>query len=182
VNLTVVERRGPDSIFPRIAGLTKTRTGWLGRCPAHDDHSPSLSIRIGDDGRLLLYCFARCRIADIVAAIGLELRDLFPSSGSVPTRRPIPRARSPLDEARADVLQDARRQQRRLAPFHELFTAADSIRVGSQLATEARRVATQLGDGETTWELLGQAAAVELEVLNVEAELDQCLAEKRLPS
>lgn len=30
------------------------------RCPAHDDRSPSLSLRDGEDGRLLVHCFAGC--------------------------------------------------------------------------------------------------------------------------
>lgn len=39
-------------------------------CPAHDDHHPSLSIRLAD-GRVLLHCFAGCSPRDIYAAIGL---------------------------------------------------------------------------------------------------------------
>ena len=33
-------------------------SGWQALCPAHDDHDPSLSIDMGDDGRILLHCFA----------------------------------------------------------------------------------------------------------------------------
>ena len=52
--------------------------GWQARCPAHDDHEPSLSIAEGDDGRVLLKCHAGCTPEAIVAALGLEMRDLFP--------------------------------------------------------------------------------------------------------
>jgi hypothetical protein len=38
-------------------------------CPAHDDHTPSLSITDGSDGRLLLHCFAGCSFRDIHAAL-----------------------------------------------------------------------------------------------------------------
>lgn len=51
---------------------------WLALCPAHEDRSPSLSIRELDDGRLLLHCFAGCPVESVVAAFGLELADLFP--------------------------------------------------------------------------------------------------------
>ena len=34
--------------------------GWMARCPAHDDRTPSLSIAQGDDGRVLLKCHAGC--------------------------------------------------------------------------------------------------------------------------
>ena len=39
------------------------------RCPAHDDRRPSLSLKDGDSGRLLLFCHAGCSYQDIVAAI-----------------------------------------------------------------------------------------------------------------
>ncbi len=45
-------------------------------CPAHDDHNPSLSIRVESD-RLFLYCFAGCTIEDVTESIGLTLADLY---------------------------------------------------------------------------------------------------------
>jgi hypothetical protein len=50
---------------------------WMARCPAHDDRNPSLSIRELHDGRVLVYCFAGCDTLSILAAIGLEMGDLF---------------------------------------------------------------------------------------------------------
>ncbi len=52
--------------------------GWACRCPAHDDHSPSLSIGVSDDGRALVHCHAGCPTDDVLAAIGLNLQDLMP--------------------------------------------------------------------------------------------------------
>ncbi|BFN26557.1 DNA primase [Pseudomonas sp. SCT] len=51
---------------------------WKACCPAHDDRDPSLSIREADDGKVLLHCWCGCSARDVAAAIGLELRDLFP--------------------------------------------------------------------------------------------------------
>ena len=51
---------------------------WSARCPAHPDKSPSLSIRETPEGSVLLHCFGGCEVAEIVAAMGLELHDLFP--------------------------------------------------------------------------------------------------------
>ena len=62
---------------------------WVARCPAHDDRSPSLSVRETDDGTLLIKCWAGCGAADVVQAAGLELRDLFPPNAK--DRRPIPK-------------------------------------------------------------------------------------------
>ena len=55
--------------------LTKALGGrWHGssgvvRCPAHDDHEPSLSVRDGDDGRLLTHCFSGCSAEAVWGAL-----------------------------------------------------------------------------------------------------------------
>jgi hypothetical protein len=47
-------------------------------CPAHDDHSPSLSVRLDpDNGNTLLTCQADCTFDQIIAALGLSARDLM---------------------------------------------------------------------------------------------------------
>ena len=51
---------------------------WKACCPAHDDKSPSLAVTEASDGTVLLKCWVGCTAQDIVSAIGLELRDLFP--------------------------------------------------------------------------------------------------------
>ncbi len=55
--------------------------GFVAKCPAHVDQVPSLSISEGRDGRALVHCFAGCDASDVVAALGLGLRDLFPKGG-----------------------------------------------------------------------------------------------------
>lgn len=51
---------------------------WKARCPAHDDRNPSLSIKEGDNGTVLIKCFAGCDVASVVGAMGLQMADLFP--------------------------------------------------------------------------------------------------------
>ena len=67
---------------------------WLARCPAHDDKSPSLSVREADDGRTLITCFAGCDAGAVAGAVGLTLRDLFPRGNAAVairgTRSPVP--------------------------------------------------------------------------------------------
>lgn len=46
------------------------------RCPAHEDRSPSLSIRL-DAEKVLLHCHAGCQVDDILAALELTPADLF---------------------------------------------------------------------------------------------------------
>jgi hypothetical protein len=67
-----------DMLLHRLEGARKCGRGWIARCPAHKDKSPSLSIAEGQDGRVLLRCFGGCSAASIVSALGLQLADLFP--------------------------------------------------------------------------------------------------------
>lgn len=67
-----------DVLLGRLDGVRKYKGGWIARCPAHADHSPSLSIACGDNGTVLLYCFAMCSTYDVVTALGMSLADLFP--------------------------------------------------------------------------------------------------------
>ena len=84
------------------SALPETRS--RARCPAHEDKTPSLDIKIGDSGdRVVLICRAHCTAEEVVEALGLEMRDLFatddawsshttlewanPSTGQVVTQR-----------------------------------------------------------------------------------------------
>lgn len=67
-----------DRLLSRLDGVRQVGPGrWVARCPAHSDHSPSLSIREADDGRILIHDFGGCAAIDVVQAVGLELHDLF---------------------------------------------------------------------------------------------------------
>jgi hypothetical protein len=44
----------------KALGGRKSGSGWSARCPAHDDRTPSLSLRDGCDGKVLLRCHAGC--------------------------------------------------------------------------------------------------------------------------
>ena len=60
-----------------LNGVRSTRAGWTALCPAHSDRTPSLSVRVGDDGRVLLHCHAGCSVDAVCAALGLTVRDLY---------------------------------------------------------------------------------------------------------
>lgn len=70
-----------DTPIARVLAKVKARGAgsgkWMAVCPSHDDRQASLSIRVGNDGRVLLNCHAKCRTEDIVGAIGLKMTDLF---------------------------------------------------------------------------------------------------------
>lgn len=71
--------RPADTLLSKLQRVYSRGQGsWSACCPAHDDDSPSLSIRETSDGTLLLYCHSGCDVYSIVKAVGLELSDLFP--------------------------------------------------------------------------------------------------------
>ena len=79
--------------------------GGMCRCPAHDDRTPSLSVRPGRT-RLLLHCFAGCDASAILEALQSEylLEPSRPGAADPPSDRPDGRnaaARRLWDEARS---------------------------------------------------------------------------------
>jgi len=88
-------------LLDRLDGVRQSGPGrWLAKCPAHEDRSPSLSIREIDGGRVLLHDFAGCDVESILAAVRLEFNDLYPPRDTVV---PFRRASSPRLPA-ADAL------------------------------------------------------------------------------
>lgn len=47
-------------------------------CPAHNDKEASLTISRGNGGRVVMHCHAGCETSAILAAVGLQMKDLFP--------------------------------------------------------------------------------------------------------
>ena len=69
-------------------------------CPAHRDRKPSLSINIGNDGRVLLHCFAGCDTESILAAVGMTFTDLYPERPKAHRYKPTRMKISPRDALR----------------------------------------------------------------------------------
>lgn len=76
-----------DVVLSRLDRPRKAGKGWTARCPAHDDGSPSLSVSEANDGRVLMHCFGGCRTDDVLAAIGLDWKDIFPGKLDTDARR-----------------------------------------------------------------------------------------------
>ncbi len=73
-----------DLLLSRLDRVSKRRGGggdghrWLARCPAHDDKTPSLAIKLTNDEKILVHCFSGCSVETIVSAVGLSISDLMP--------------------------------------------------------------------------------------------------------
>ena len=74
----------------KALGGRKASGGWTARCPAHDDRTPSLSIRDGDDKKVLVRCHAGCDQERVIAA--LRGRGLWAENGPRPLSRMARRA------------------------------------------------------------------------------------------
>jgi putative DNA primase/helicase len=53
----------------RALGGRPSGSGWMAKCPSHDDQNPSLSINSGSNGRVLVHCHAGCTQSDVIAAL-----------------------------------------------------------------------------------------------------------------
>jgi hypothetical protein len=63
----------------KTLGGRKVGDSWMARCPAHDDRTPSLSIRTAADGKVLVRCHAGCTQKAVIAA--LRQRGLWTENG-----------------------------------------------------------------------------------------------------
>lgn len=92
-----------------IERLRAHDNAWKGpghkcRCPgsghANGDRHPSLSVDLGNDGRVLLRCFAGCAVDEIVRALGCEKSDLFTRKSATSSPR---MDRAVVNETRYEV-------------------------------------------------------------------------------
>lgn len=64
-------------LLSALSDVRRSGPGWVARCPAHEDSTPSLSINGGAEGRILIHCHASCPNDRVLAAVGLQFADLY---------------------------------------------------------------------------------------------------------
>jgi len=64
-------------VFAHFRGARRCGDAWEAHCPAHEDHTPSLSIKHGDTQPWVLHCHAGCDVAAVVRAAGLAMTDIL---------------------------------------------------------------------------------------------------------
>ena len=119
------------SLTEAVADAKAGRTSSI-RCPAHEDHAPSLSIRPAiSDGWIRLKCFRGCTREAILQASGLNLRDIGPDRPQpfrpsrwvrVRAHQPAPRPEGPKVDPTAEAEAAAKRAN---WPTFEPPTSAD---------------------------------------------------------
>lgn len=93
------------SVDHLLSRLTKVkRSGndqWMACCPAHDDRSPSLSIKDAGNGKILVNCLAGCSALDVLGAVGMDWNDVMPEKVISNQERPTKQRVYPSDALRA---------------------------------------------------------------------------------
>jgi len=105
-------------------------------CPAHDDKSPSLSVALTHDGRILVHCHAGCAAGDVLAAAGLSIVDAAPDAAGDYAPGPGPSAWGSIAAA-TDAAENAI-WRHLLAPSIE--TAESALYVIEQLRRASKTV------------------------------------------
>ena len=67
-----------ENFLSRLSKVKGRNGTWTACCPAHEDRSPSLAVKEGDDGRVLIHCFGGCDVHSVLGAVGMDMADLFP--------------------------------------------------------------------------------------------------------
>jgi hypothetical protein len=117
----------------KALGGRKAGSGWMVRCPTHDDREPSLSIRYADDGNVLVRCHAGCDQDRVIAT--LRSRGLWMENGPRRFIRSAPRAAA----TRPPDRDDARRSTAALAIWESAAPAGGSL-VEAYLASRGLRL------------------------------------------
>ncbi|GIL29930.1 toprim domain-containing protein [Actinocatenispora comari] len=142
-----------DIVLGKLSAATGTAPRqsagqYVLRCPAHEDHSPSLSVR-GIEGQALVYCHAGCAVEDVLAAVGLTLADLY-------------------DERRADYrYDDGRVVRRRYEQGRRIFKQSGTDRPPTLY--RLARVADAVADGRRVYLVEGEKDVHALESLGAVA-------------
>jgi len=154
-----LQSRGPQWSFDNLRDLLDPLGGlrhtgahqFVARCPAHDDHTASLSVtwKQGDRGGLvLLHCHGcNAPAQDIAEALGLSLADLFDEPLPPPSTRTGPRVgRSPQQRL-------AGQRRGKLGRLPPLMVRADPVPVVEHTWERVQTYPYVAADGELVQEV-----------------------------
>jgi hypothetical protein len=101
-----------QEVLSRLHGVRRSGAGYVAFCPSHENHrTQALSISEGENGRVLLYCFAGCSYVQIVEALGI-----VPQTAPIPVPRiSIRPVRQPDDAGRVEAVRRIWRETKPLA-------------------------------------------------------------------
>lgn len=95
-----LQNKTAEDIAHLVDAKSVGKDRFMGRCPAHEDKSPSLAIAQAPE-RVLLYCHAGCAYESILSALGLESKQLnYQSNSSIPRSLKVEGTLLPLRQFR----------------------------------------------------------------------------------
>jgi putative DNA primase/helicase len=101
-----------EKLLERLQGVKQSGAGrWIARCPAHEDRTPSLSIRDAG-GRILIFCHAGCDPESVLAAVNLGWVDLGGNGNASPSRHPWHKHTREAESAGAQLVEAAEKKKR----------------------------------------------------------------------
>jgi DNA primase len=83
-----------EELLEKLEHVKTSGSGWMTRCPAHEDRTPSLSINVGERG-IVMKCHAGCENRAVCAALGISLRDLMDRTNGAKAKAQRPAAAAP---------------------------------------------------------------------------------------
>jgi putative DNA primase/helicase len=119
-------------LLSRLDGIRRSGSGWMARCPAHEDRQASLSVTAGDDGRALVYCHAGCNVEAVTTAAGIGTADLFEDDRSV-TLRSRPQRNVEVSRNGTPILYAVRGTDGDVAAIHVRHNTPEGKRVSWRL-------------------------------------------------
>lgn len=121
-------------VLDRLPDAKQSGSGWVARCPAHEDHDPSLSLR-EEGGKLLLKCFAGCSFQEILTAAGFPL-------GRCP-KPPVPPRPAPARRPHLPSKDELGRRRGLWLKWRKLFpgSAAEEYLLGRRIPPEVAQAA-----------------------------------------
>ena len=136
-----------DVLLSRLARVRQSKpNSWMACCPAHPDKSPSLAVTYVEDGRILIHCFAGCEAGDVLTAVGMNIRDLFPER--LPDKKRYHARR--LGVSGFDVMQAMKHETEVLAIIAAEMgkgSSNEEMRARATLAADRIQAALSLCDG-----------------------------------
>lgn len=115
-------------LLSKLQGVKKIKGSdkWVALCPAHNDKTPSLSIRQLEDSRILINCWSGCGAINVLESIDMTFQHLMPDDAisyrgirgktknerlaiaeSILEMLPLWQAKSPLTESQKAEVREA---------------------------------------------------------------------------
>ncbi|MCW6003905.1 AAA family ATPase [Micromonospora sp. CPCC 205371] len=94
-----------EVVLPKLDRVKKSGSGFMARCPSHEDGTASLSVTEGDEQPVLFFCHAGCDTRDVAKAIGLDW-DVLSKPREHDPRDIQPRQRGPFPQGKWSAVYD----------------------------------------------------------------------------